>query len=57
MEKRGIHASETAWLGTKFDHILDNNGSIDELYNQIKNLVSNPLDATSDLPCAEYADN
>jgi hypothetical protein len=39
MTARGIHASETAWLGTKFDHILDNNGSIDDLYRQVKNLV------------------
>ncbi len=40
MEALGIHASETAWVGTKFDAIVDNNGSIEDLYNQIKNLVS-----------------
>ena len=34
-----IHVSETAWVGTKFDHILDNNGSIEELYKQVKDLV------------------
>lgn len=34
-----IHASETAWVGTDFDSIIDNNGSIDDLYMQIKNLV------------------
>jgi hypothetical protein len=34
-----IHASETAWAGTSFDHIIDNNGSIEALYTQIKNLV------------------
>jgi hypothetical protein len=35
----GVHASETAWVGTDFDNIIDNNGSIDNLYQQIKNLV------------------
>jgi hypothetical protein len=40
-----IHASETAWVGTKFDHILDNNATIDDLYHQVKNLVQDPLDA------------
>jgi hypothetical protein len=35
----GVHASETAWVGTKFDSIIDNNGSIDNLYQQLKNLV------------------
>lgn len=35
----GIHASETAWVGTDFDFVLDNNSSIDDLYNQVKNLV------------------
>ena len=34
-----IHASETAWVGTEFDVVVDNNGSIEELYAQVKNLV------------------
>lgn len=34
-----IHASEWAWLGTTFDTVVDNNGSIEELYNQAKNLL------------------
>jgi hypothetical protein len=40
-----VHASEWAWIGTEFDAIVDNNGSIEDLYNQVKNLVSDPLDA------------
>ena len=44
--KLGIHASETAWVGTKFDAELDNNGSIDDLYTHVKNLVSSHLVAT-----------
>jgi hypothetical protein len=45
MQALGIHASETAWVGTKFDHILDNNATIDDLYLQVRNLVPNHLDA------------
>jgi len=46
LEKFGIHASETAWVGTEFDHELDNNGSIDELFAQIKSLALNHPAAT-----------
>ena len=41
----GIHASETAWVGTEFDAELDNNGSIDQLYEQVRRLVQDHLDA------------
>jgi hypothetical protein len=34
-----VHASETAWAGTDFDTVLDNNGSLDHLYTQITDLV------------------
>jgi hypothetical protein len=36
-----IHASETAWVGTTFDAVLDNNGTIDDLFRQIELLVKN----------------
>jgi hypothetical protein len=49
LKKLGIHASETSWVGTDFDAVLDNNGSIDDLFKQVKNLVSGRLDATVDL--------
>lgn len=39
LKQLGIHASETAWIGTEFDYEIDNNGSIEELYSKIKNLV------------------
>lgn len=45
----GIHSSETAWVGTEFDVVIDNNGSIDDLFEQVKNLVSNRPDAKVDL--------
>jgi hypothetical protein len=37
-----IHVSETSWIGTNFDAILDNDGTIDDLYSQINQLL-NPL--------------
>jgi dephospho-CoA kinase len=52
MEDLKIHASETAWVGTKFDVVLDNNGSIDELFSQVKDLVEDRLAATESLPYA-----
>ena len=39
LEQLGIHASETAWVGTKFDAVLDNNSTLDDLYQQVKRLV------------------
>jgi hypothetical protein len=35
----GIHASEYSWASTDFDFIIDNNGSIEDLYSDLKNLV------------------
>jgi hypothetical protein len=35
IRKLGIHASETAWVGTKFDYVLSNNSSIDDLFKQV----------------------
>jgi hypothetical protein len=44
--KLGVHASETAWIGTRFDAVLDNDGSIDDLYAQIKNLLQSLQSST-----------
>ena len=43
LKMRKIHASETAWVGTNFDTIIDNNRSIDDLYQQAKLIVSNEI--------------
>ena len=37
--KYKIHLSEWAWAGTKFDHVFSNNGTLDELYKSINDLV------------------
>jgi len=39
MRQFNVHASEWAWVGTRFDTVVDNNGSVDELYEQLKSLV------------------
>jgi len=48
LEKAGVHASEYAWVGTDFDAVLDNNSSVDALYQQITDLVQGRRDATAD---------
>lgn len=45
LKNLGIHASETSWVGTEFDAVLDNNGTMDHLYQQVISLVQ-------DLPAA-----
>ncbi len=30
-----IHASETSWIGSDFDYVINNDGTIDELYDAI----------------------
>jgi hypothetical protein len=39
MENHNIHASETAWVGTRFDAVIDNNGTMDQLFQQITDLL------------------
>jgi hypothetical protein len=53
----GIHASETAWVGTQFDAVLSNDGSIDDLFAKVKDLVQDHLDATSHHHDAAVADS
>jgi len=52
-----IHASETSWVGTSFDHTFDNNGSIDDLFAQVKDLVLDRPGSTLNLPYVESADS
>jgi rhodanese-related sulfurtransferase len=45
LKQLGIHPSETAWIGTDFDAVLDNNQEgLDNLYQQIKDLVQYQCD-------------
>jgi len=42
-----IHASEYSHIGAPFDRIIDNNGTLEELYATIKNLVAHQQVATA----------
>jgi hypothetical protein len=57
LAKCNIHASETAWVGTDFNAVLDNNGSIESLFDQVRDLVSDPLDASERPLYVGIADN
>ena len=39
LKSLGVHASETAWVGTEFDAVIDNNSTVDALYLQIAKIV------------------
>jgi len=52
MSKLNIHASETAWVGTKFDATLTNDTTIDDLFAKVKDLVQDHPASTS-LPLGE----
>ena len=43
LEQLDVHESETAWVGTKFDVILNNNNTLEDLYQQVKRLAQDPL--------------
>jgi len=49
LRRRGIHASETAWIGTDFDRMLENNGTLDDLYAQVNSLVQDLRLSTASL--------
>ena len=45
----GIHASETAWAGKEIDLTIENNSSIDALFNKIENVL---IDLGLNLPAS-----
>ena len=40
LEKAGVHASEYSWVGSKFDVVLENDGTIDELFKQVEDFLT-----------------
>jgi hypothetical protein len=38
-----VHASEYSWAGTTFDHIVENNSTVDDLYRQLSGLLAADL--------------
>ena len=57
LKELGVHASETSWVGTNFDSILDNNGSIESLYTQLKNLLQSPQASKEDVISLSLVDS
>jgi hypothetical protein len=57
LESLKIHASETAWVGTDFNAVLDNNSTIDDLFAQVKDLVQDHLASNESLPCVTLEHN
>ena len=39
LEQQGIHASEYSWAGTEFDHVVENNSTVADLYSQLNDLL------------------
>ena len=39
LEKAGVHASEYSWVGSKFDTVLENDGTLDELFEQVEKFL------------------
>jgi len=39
LHSHNIHASETAWVGTEFDHVIDNNRPVEFMYADLKSLL------------------
>lgn len=57
LDKLKIHASEYSWVGGKIDRVVANDGTIDELYTQIKNLALDPPVSTANLTHEAVVDN
>jgi hypothetical protein len=47
LRRYGVHESEWAWYGLDFDHVIENDGSIEHLYNKVKDLI---ISQDEDLP-------
>ena len=58
LERAHVHASEYSWVGNShIDAEIDNNGTINDLYNQLKNQVEDPLGAIERPLYAGLVDN
>ena len=43
LDAEGVHASEYSWAGTEFDHVISNDGTVDQLYQQLNDLLVKDL--------------
>jgi hypothetical protein len=49
MQDRGAHQSEWDWLDSDFDYIIDNNGTLEELFAKVDKLTHQLLDLPSSI--------
>ena len=49
LDAEGVHASEYSWAGTTFDHVVENNRNVAELYDQLSGLLAVGLEPTEHL--------
>ena len=40
LDRHRVHASEYSSVGINYDHYIDNNGTIDDLHNQIQSIIN-----------------
>ncbi len=55
LHEMNIHSSETSWVGSNFDYVIDNNSTIDDLYVKVaKSLgLSLPVSMEDDYPLTQ----
>jgi len=39
LDEAGVHASEYSWVGSKFDKVITNDSTIEDLYEQVEQLL------------------
>ena len=39
LDEAGVHASEYSWVGSKFDKVIENDSTIEDLYEQVEALL------------------
>jgi hypothetical protein len=39
LEKANVHASEYSWVGSKFDHVIENDATLDDLYATVEDIL------------------
>jgi hypothetical protein len=43
LKQMKIHASETSWIGTDFDFVVENDGTIDKLFSKISSIIGDEI--------------
>jgi len=39
LEKANVHASEYSWVGSKFDYVIENDTTLDDLYASVEEIL------------------